>query len=262
MADQHDIDKIAAEVEAWGNEQTTVAGEASRGAFDAINGLVGLVTDLVKGKADTLGMDANSDEAEEGRGADDVGDDADPDVDDSADDADADDEGGFQDMEFGRDDVILDNAYDVTEFTQDLDNKVNAIGRELQRSRREARQLRKGMAELKGIILTLAQKDAAVSVQLAKAVSGLTAGVTSIPQRSAFNAVPNRDASAGVSGVKVDTGHYLGGDERTEKFLLLKGMNAGILDEGQKRHYYLHRVFDADQAEDKRIRDELQSLNS
>lgn len=260
MADETNIEELANEVATWGEEQQSIAGAASQGAFEAINGLVGVVRDLVKGKkGDDMGadLDANADEGDDERDNEDAkmpqGNDDEPEEDEEG--------AGFQDMEFATD-ATLDDSYDVTRFVLDLDSKVNAIGKQLQVSERENRRLRKAVAGLEGIILQLAEADARATVELTKAVAGLSVGVTAIPQRSAFQVAPARP------GVPVTTSHhkpanngeYLGGSERGQRILLAKGMNQGILDDGQKRRFYLEGRFDDDEAEDKRIRDALAAL--
>ena len=250
MADEN-IDALASEVAAWG-EQQSITGAAGEGAYEAINGLVSVVRDLLKGKGDDMGadLDANEDEGDDERGNEDA---EMPDEDKDEDEGGA----GFQDMEFSSD-ASLDDAYDVTRFCLELDGKVNAIGKQLQSSRRENRKLRKALSSMQGVILKLAEADARATVQLTKAVAGLSVGVTAIPQRSAFNVAPARTGRPVIA--PANDGMFLGGNERNQRVLLAKGLQRGILDDGQKRRFYLAGQFDEDTTEDKRIRDELAGL--
>jgi len=94
--------------------------------------------------------------------------------------------------------------------------------------------------------------------ELTKAVAGLSVGVTAIPQRSAFNVAPARTGRPVIA--PANDGMFLGGNERNQRVLLAKGLQRGILDDGQKRRFYLAGQFDEDTTEDKRIRDELAGL--
>lgn len=250
MADETGIEALAAEVSAWGQEQEqTIAGEASRGAFDAINGLVGVVRDLMKGKQAPM-RDEEDEEDEDGDEEDeDGGEDGDDDVDDG--------DAGFQDMEFSTGASMDEDVFDVTEFVGDLDRKVNALGKMLQAERRENARMRKSVQGLRNVILKLAEADARATTSLAKAVTGLSAGVSALPAPSAFGVAPARRAAP----PKANSGDFLGGDERSQMIRLAKGLNRGILDEGQKRRFFVHGQFDEDANENARIRDALAKLD-
>tara|TARA_R110000824_G_scaffold54028_2_gene149070 strand:- start:24194 stop:25003 length:810 start_codon:yes stop_codon:yes gene_type:complete len=253
-----DLDLLAQEIAQAGSDEESVTRILAKGMADAI----GSLTSLLKGK-DTIdpeamgGEDAGDGEEDETSN---VTDDEDEDAGDGEDGA-----GGYQDMMMGRADYGDGfggdgDTFDVTEHVLQTGNTIiglakgrkadNALLRKAMRQQSATHSLLKGINSKLDLFINAQIK---VQVPLAKAVVDMHEALLDAPE-----AVSRVRAGGGGNRpripAKVANAAFIGGDERTQKIALLKARRNGIIDEGQKRMFWLENRFAVDETENASIR--------
>lgn len=265
MPTDEELNAMSADIEAYAQNRT-LAGEAGAGAMQAITGLVTVLHTLIKGTDKNI--DTSPDGGTDEGGTPDAGTDngkPNPDdgagagTDDNADDAPGDAE--MHDLQLSVPDKqvleeteigpflqqVSDTMVDVTAHLALAAQHMEAQRVELAAQRTELSALRKSSEHMQGIITELAGAEAKVLLELTKGVTDLKMDITKIPAPSAMPNGLDRWKPAPVVATP-DNKDYIGGDKITEKRLLVKGLNTGLLDDSDIRRYRKLGHFDEDEA--------------
>jgi hypothetical protein len=166
---------------------------------------------------------------------------------------------GYEDMEMGGD------LLDVTEFVASMARDNRILRKAVTAQGRLLRELAKDVKANRSLTTTVLQTQVATVAPLAKATQELLDAVSQIPEPSRFGGRPTRralDRHQVTSTIPAAPGSFLGGDQVSERRILAKGMQKGVISEIMMSRYNRTRKFADNDQTHEAIVTQLQQLSA